>query len=70
MIIRSEIQNQNFLVAIVDDGPGINPVHHEAVFERYRQVAPEGLDRKGHGLGLAMGRILARSMGGGCHLGE
>ena len=64
LIIRSEIQNQNYLVAIVDDGPGINSVHHEAVFERYRQVAPEGLDRKGHGLGLAMGRILARSMGG------
>ncbi|MCC7368671.1 MAG: HAMP domain-containing histidine kinase [Chloroflexi bacterium] len=52
-------------VQVQDDGPGIAPEHHATVFERYRQVAAsDGLERKGHGLGLAGARILARRLGG------
>ena len=56
--------NDQIRLSVTDDGPGIDPIYHEAVFERYKQVAPEGMERRGHGLGLAMARILARSMGG------
>jgi signal transduction histidine kinase len=53
------------VVTVRDDGPGIAPEHHAAVFERYRQVpANDGLERKGHGLGLAGALILARRLGG------
>jgi signal transduction histidine kinase len=52
-------------VTVRDDGPGIPPEYQEVVFERYKQApADEGLQRKGHGLGLAGARILARRLGG------
>jgi signal transduction histidine kinase len=48
-----------------DDGPGIEPDHHELIFRRYTQVKECTLgERRGHGLGLAGALILARSIGG------
>jgi two-component system, OmpR family, sensor kinase len=53
------------VVSVTDDGPGIAPEHQAAVFERYRQIpANDGLERKGHGLGLAGALIVARRLGG------
>jgi two-component system, OmpR family, sensor kinase len=53
------------VMEVLDDGPGIAPEHHQAVFRRYTQLEeiPE-LARSGHGLGLAGARILARCLGG------
>jgi signal transduction histidine kinase len=52
-------------VSIADDGPGIEPKHHRIIFERYTQVeACSGMERTGHGLGLAGARALARCLGG------
>ncbi len=57
------------VVEVTDDGPGIDPAHHQDVFQRYRQLAPAvKLSRKGHGLGLAGARALARCMGGDVEL--
>lgn len=58
-------EGSNLIVTVADDGPGIAPKHHALVFERYRQVAiTDSFERKGHGLGLAGARILARRLGG------
>lgn len=52
-------------ITVKDDGPGIAPEHHAVIFERYKRApADDGLERKGHGLGLAGARVLARRLGG------
>ena len=53
------------IVEVGDDGPGIAPEHHALIFQRYTQIDAAGaVARKGHGLGLAGARILARRIGG------
>jgi len=59
------------LTEVADDGPGIAPAYHQAVFQRYAQVKnSESAEwhRKGHGLGLACALILTRSLGGDIEL--
>jgi two-component system OmpR family sensor kinase len=59
------LHNENLLVDVVDDGPGIPAEHHQAIFKRYTQLRECALTaRSGHGLGLAGARIMARCLGG------
>jgi two-component system, OmpR family, sensor kinase len=65
MDVHVTIHGDRLILAVVDDGPGIDPDHHELIFKRYTQVKECSLvERKGHGLGLAGSLILARSLGG------
>lgn len=65
MVVALACEADMLVVTVSDDGQGIDPQHHEAVFQRYIRVgADTDLPRSGHGLGLACSRILARSMGG------
>jgi len=58
-------EGDDVFIVVKDDGPGISPEHHAMVFERYKQLpASDGLERQGHGLGLAGALILARRLGG------
>lgn len=52
-------------VTVADEGPGIAEADHERIFERYERV---GDTPGGIGLGLAISRRLARSMGGDIEL--
>jgi signal transduction histidine kinase len=53
-------------VVVADQGPGIPGEAREQVFERFWS----GADRGGHsGLGLAIGRAIARRHGGDLRLG-
>ncbi|WP_295852073.1 ATP-binding protein [uncultured Xylophilus sp.] len=55
--------------AVTDMGPGIEPELHETVFEKFRQGhARVSYEHGGTGLGLALSRSLARSMGGDIRL--
>ena len=60
--LRTERRNGVVVVRVLDDGPGVPEAEREAIFERFRRgdasVTP------GFGLGLAIGRELARRMGG------
>ncbi len=65
--IRMEKAGENIKIEVSDDGPGIDPKNHKMVFQRYSQVKENACSvftRKGHGLGLAGARILARCLGG------
>ena len=65
MDVHMAIEADCFVLAVKDDGPGIEPDHHDLIFRRYTQVAEcTFVERKGHGLGLAGALILARSLGG------
>jgi two-component system, OmpR family, sensor kinase len=65
MEVELHEEGGDVFISIKDDGPGISPEHHALVFERYRQLpTSDGLERKGHGLGLAGALILARRLGG------
>jgi two-component system OmpR family sensor kinase len=63
--VHMDIDGDRLLLAVKDDGPGIEPDHHELIFKRYTQVKEcEFVERKGHGLGLAGSLIMARTLGG------
>ncbi len=64
--IKMRMKNDQLLMEITDDGPGVKPEHHDSIFKQYIQIkdAPSKLQRKGHGLGLAGALILARCLGG------
>jgi signal transduction histidine kinase len=65
MDVRMDIHDDRLVLAVQDDGPGIEPELHEFIFKRYTQVKECALvERKGHGLGLAGSLIMARSLGG------
>ena len=63
--IKLDIEDENLIMVVSDDGPGVDPEHQELIFRRYAQVKECSIvPRKGHGLGLAGALILARCLGG------
>ncbi|MEW5909272.1 MAG: HAMP domain-containing sensor histidine kinase [Thermodesulfobacteriota bacterium] len=70
IVVKLNQSDDSLTLEVTDDGPGIDPQHHELVFRRYAQVIDSnaGVPRKGHGLGLAGALIMARSLGGDIQL--
>jgi signal transduction histidine kinase len=55
--------DERYVIAVTDCGPGVSPSEREAIFQPYwRSRQAEGID--GTGLGLPVARLAARSMGG------
>ncbi len=63
--IGMDVLEDQLIVEVVDDGPGVEKENRELIFERYTRLKScTLLSRTGHGLGLAGARILARHLGG------
>jgi signal transduction histidine kinase len=58
--LAGERQGSEVVLAVEDDGPGVPPAERERVFERFTRLEPG----RGLGLGLYIGRQLARAQGG------
>jgi signal transduction histidine kinase len=62
--IRVELRNgDRATLSVCDEGPGVAPEERELIFERFKRGRETG-GQAGFGLGLAIGRELARRMGG------
>jgi signal transduction histidine kinase len=59
----------NATIAVADEGPGVAPDDRERIFERFERGSAQS-GEGGFGLGLAIGRELARRMGGELRLDE
>jgi signal transduction histidine kinase len=69
ILVSAEYHGEDSAIIVSDHGPGVPDVDRERIFERFeRGSAPSG--EGGFGLGLAIGRELARKMGGDLILRE
>jgi signal transduction histidine kinase len=67
--VRLGRRGDRAFVQVADDGIGIAPEHHDAIFEKYFQV--DGSTKRrvgGMGLGLAISRALVEAHGGTLHV--
>jgi len=60
--VRARTEDDVLRIEVSDEGPGISPEYHDAIFEKYVRVpgAPAG----GAGLGLFISREIVRAHGG------
>lgn len=61
--VGAELVDNQIMIQIKDNGIGIDPKHHEHVFELFRQLDPER-NPDGVGAGLTLARKMARENGG------
>lgn len=60
--VASSRDTEGLIISISDDGPGIKPEHHEAIFRPFHRL--EGSNREGSGMGLAIVRRTLERYGG------
>jgi signal transduction histidine kinase len=64
-IVDVDLQEDDteYVIFINDDGPGIDPMYHQKIFEMFQTLQPRDKSR-GRGMGLAMARKIVITQGG------
>lgn len=57
-------EGKHLLISVRDNGPGIDPVHQQKIFEKFYRIPQEGSSMKGFGLGLSYVMQIAKAHGG------
>lgn len=63
IVVRADQEHDHLLISVCDDGPGIDPDWHEAIFLPFRQIADTD-DADGAGIGLALVKKTVERFGG------
>lgn len=62
--LSTAIQGKHLLIAVSDNGPGIDPIYQQKIFEKFYRIPNEGSSVKGFGLGLSYVMQIAKAHGG------
>jgi len=62
--LRLRREGGRIVYEVWDTGPGIPVEHRERIFQEFTQLQPDGTGRRGAGLGLAICRSYAETIGG------
>lgn len=64
IIVHAEDGGENWIFSVADDGPGIDPEWHEAIFAPFRRIADSDSPLEGSGIGLALVKKTVEWFGG------
>ncbi len=64
VILRAADAGRFLAISVIDDGPGIAPEWHRAIFEPFKQVADSEQTPDGSGIGLALVKKTVERFGG------
>ena len=65
IVIKAEVKDDQFMLTVADDGPGIPAGEEDAIFERFHRIERSDEEYvEGMGVGLELSRTLARLHGG------
>ncbi|MGB9617591.1 MAG: sensor histidine kinase, partial [Desulfomonilaceae bacterium] len=67
ILVAAQIMDGSVSVSISDQGPGIDPRYHEAIFEKFFQISSDGdapLHKGSAGIGLAICKGIVEAHGG------
>ena len=65
--VGTEIDGEDYIISVADEGPGVAEKSREAIFDRFESRSPDG-KRKGTGLGLSIVRSFVQLHGGTVHV--
>jgi len=65
-VIRVEVKSlqDGHLITVSDNGKGIDPAHHDRIFEIFQSFGPRKDGRRGTGIGLAIVKKIVETHGG------
>jgi signal transduction histidine kinase len=64
IIVHAEDGGHSWIFSVVDDGPGIHPDWHEAIFAPFKRIADSDAAPEGSGIGLALVKKTVEYFGG------